>query len=159
MATDTLVKAVSNSPQPCSPAFLLMVWRGLRLALIISIGLGLGAVVLEWVLRPALQSVNVEENFTATLSALLIGLLPFSFYIAGGTASRVGRKNGWISALLAAWIVACIGYSWLTVYKVATGTGIFRQAPSLGFAMRKREQVSKSYLLMRVALLKLLVYK
>ena len=88
MATDTLVKTVSNSPQTRLPAFALMRWRGLRLALFISISLGLGAAVLEWLLRPALQSVNVEENFTATLSApdtncvLLIYKLTFSMFLA-----------------------------------------------------------------------------
>lgn len=137
MATETLVKTVANPSLVPLPTFAVMIWRGLRLALITSIGLGLGAAALEWVLRPALQSVNVEENFTATLSALLVGLLPVSFYIAGGMAARAGRKNGWMSALLAAWVVACMGYSLLTIYHLATGTGIFRQAPSLGFALRQ----------------------
>ncbi len=137
MATDTLVKMVPDSPQTRLPPLVKMVWHGLRLALTICVALGLGAAALEWVLRPALQSVNVEENFTATLSALLVGLLPVSFYIAGGIAARAGRKSNWMSALLAAWIVACIGYGLLTVYQVATNTGVFRQAPSLGFALRQ----------------------
>jgi inositol-phosphate transport system permease protein len=139
MATDTLVKTVSNPPQTRLPTFALMIWRGLRLALTISIALALGAAALEWLLRPALQSVSIEENFTATLSALLVGLLPISFYIAGGIAARGGRKTGWMSALIAAWIVAAVGYGLLTAYQVSTQSGIFRQATSLGFTLQQTD--------------------
>lgn len=139
MATDTIVTAAPSPEQTATPSILVGVWHGLRLAVIAcAVLLGLAA-LLEWFFRPALQAATVDENFTQTLAGVLVGLLPVVFYIAGGAAMRRFRKDSFVLALLAAWVVALVGYGLLVAYQAATGTGIFREGPTLGFAMQQTE--------------------
>jgi inositol-phosphate transport system permease protein len=128
-----------ESPGSILSAAVAGVGRGLRLALIACVLLLIGAVLLEWLFRPALAAGDVKENFTSTFAGLLVGLLPIAFYIAGGAAVRPLRKRHFMAAVVAAWVVASIGYGALIAYQAATGSGIFRQASTLGFAMRQTD--------------------
>lgn len=139
MTTDALTATPPPLPRYSTRSIVDGVGRGLRLAIIAS-GILFGvAVLLEWLFRPAFQAGGVEETFTQTLSGLLVALLPVTFYVAGGMAARPWRKDSLVSALIIAWIVAAIGYALLVTYQVATGSGVFREASTLGFAMRQTE--------------------
>jgi inositol-phosphate transport system permease protein len=57
----------------------------------------------------------------------------------GAVAVRRFRRESFAGALAAAWIVAAIGYGLLTAYQAASGSGAFREMPTLGFTMRQTE--------------------
>ncbi len=138
MATDAVLTALPQpSVQPAS--FLLGLWRGLRLALLLSGALFLGAALFGWVIQPALASVGVEEDFSSMLSTLLIGFLPIAFYVGGSLAARAFRAQSFVTALLVAGIIALLGYGLLTGYQLATESGVFRQVPTLGFTTQQTD--------------------
>jgi inositol-phosphate transport system permease protein len=138
MARDALAISMPR-PSPAPASIVIGLWRGLRLAVLISVGLFLGAALFGWVIQPALKSVGVEEDFSAMLSALLTGLLPVAFYAGGSLAARAFRKQSFLRALLIAWIIAAFGYGLLVGCQFVTQSGSFRQALTLGFTMRQTD--------------------
>jgi inositol-phosphate transport system permease protein len=139
MTTDAIATAPTEQPRQGIPLLIVGIGRGLQAGIIASGLLLAGAALLEWLFRPALQAGDVEENFTQTLAALLVGLLPAVFCAAGGFAVRRSRKDHFLGALTAACIVAAIGYALLVAYQMATGSGVFREVSTLGFTMRQTE--------------------
>jgi inositol-phosphate transport system permease protein len=135
---DTVLSSVTTPP-PAAPSFLVGLWRGLRLAVLLSAGLFISAALFGWVIQPALASVGVEEDFTIMLSGLLAGLLPVAFYVGGSIAARAVRQRSFLMALLIAWLIALLGYGLLIGFQAYTQSGVFRQAPTLGFTMRTAE--------------------
>src|SRR5690606_31645723 len=83
MATET-VPTHPALPLTAAPATSLAggLWQSLRYALIVAAVMGGIAVLLEVVIAPLLQSVQVDEQFTSALASLLVGLLPAAVYIA-----------------------------------------------------------------------------
>lgn len=136
MATTETVPARSEArPRAQRPDSLWAhVWRSVRLVLLTA-ALMLGiAVVLEWLLAPALAAVKVDEEFTSAVAGLLIGLVPVAAYAAAGAGQRPLRKRSFGLALTLALIIALLVYGVFVVYQAATGAGAFREAASPGFS-------------------------
>lgn len=140
MTTNTLTPSspLIQPPPSFSGALIGGFGRGLRFAVITTLVLLVAVAFLTWFFRPALQGGDVEENFTQTLATLLIGLLPTAACIAGGAGARRSRRQ-FVAALIAAWLIAGIAYGLLIGYQATTGSGVFRQAPTLGFTMRQTD--------------------
>jgi inositol-phosphate transport system permease protein len=109
----------------------------IRQALITAVVLLIFAAIFEYLLRPALASVNVQESFTATIAGLCIGLLPPAAYIASGVAARRVKPRSLLAALLSAWIVTLLAYGLLVAYQASTETGPFRQGATLNFTVQQ----------------------
>lgn len=109
----------------------------IRQAIITGVVLLVIAAVFELVLRPVLASVGVQEEFTATIAGLCIGLLPPAAYIAAGIAARRIKTRSLLMALLSAGIVTILAYGLLTAYQAATQTGPFRQGATLNFTVQQ----------------------
>lgn len=106
--------------------------RGLRLVLLVCAAMVTGALLLEFVLRPALAVLSVQETFTATVARLLVALLPAAVYLCAGMAARPLRRRQPVTAVAVAWGLALVGCAALIAYSAATATGAFQQAPTLG---------------------------
>lgn len=109
----------------------------IRQVLIVSGVLLLIAAFNEYLLRPALASVNVQEAFTATVAALCIGLIAPAAYITSGIVARRLRSRSFVSAVLCAWLVTALVYALMTAYQAGTETGPFRQTPTLNFSVQQ----------------------
>jgi inositol-phosphate transport system permease protein len=138
MATET-VPTHPPFPLPSTPesSFLGGVWQSLRYVLIVAMIMGGLALLLDGVIAPFLQSVQVDEQFTSALASLLVGFLPAAVYVAAGVGQRGNRSRTFFGALLSAWLIAGLAYGVYVGYQAATGTGAFREAASLGFAYQQ----------------------
>ena len=138
MTTET-VSTPSSLPLPNTPVSTMMggLWQSVRYVLIVAAIMGGTAALLELVIAPLLQSVQVDEEFTSALASLLIGFLPAAVYVAAGVGQRGVRRQTFFGALLSAWLIAGIAYGLYVGYQAATGTGAFREAASLGFTYQQ----------------------
>jgi inositol-phosphate transport system permease protein len=125
-----------NNSVSAATLFSTILWS-IRQALITGVVLLIIAVIFEYLLRPLLASVGVQEAFTATVAGLCIGLLPPAAYIASGVAARRVKSRSLIIALLSAWIVTVIAYGLLIAYQASAQTGPFRQGATLNFTVQQ----------------------
>src|SRR5690606_16955639 len=102
MSTKTTSSSTPTDPPQKYPRFLMDVLYGLRSVVVVS-GTVLGvAALLSLIIQPLMQSLNVQEDFTAAVTTLLIGLLPIAAYITGGVAARRHRKYSFFGSVIIA---------------------------------------------------------
>ncbi len=140
MTTKTITPSTATESQQATPYSLLNdILHGLRLVVIVSV-IMLGVIaLLTFIIQPLMKSLNVQEDFTGAVATLLTGVLPFAVYMSGGIAARRHRQQNFLGALISALLVAAIGYGVLIGYQYVTESGVFRQAPTLGFSMQQTE--------------------
>ncbi len=124
----------SASPASLSGRFLLALRNGLLAAL----GMAALAFFFQSLLGPMINSVQVDETVTRTLSRLFLLLLPFAAWIAAGTAVRnlPQRRQALPLALLA----VCAIYAVVLVAQALLGIGPFANRPSLEFTATQTDE-------------------
>ena len=118
-------------------AFTSRLLLALRNGLLAALGMAALAFLFQSLLAPMIDSVQVDETVTLTLSRLFVLLLPFAGYLAASTAVRNLPQRR--QALLLAMLAVAAVYAVVLVAQGLLSLGPFAARPSLQFSASQVE--------------------
>lgn len=116
-------------------AGLKMFLRAVRNALFAGAILLATAVIFEYVLSPAIASVQVEESVTSTIAAVALLVLPLAMGVTAAATLRPALADHALRAILMVVVIVLAVYGAKTALQYATQSGPFGQQKTLQFAM------------------------
>ena len=141
MGSETVSTTLSTDTTNPSPGFnIRQLATALRNSLIVVAIMLLLALILEFVLGPAIASTQVEQTVTNVLTRLLIFLMPFAAYIVSSGSLREFAKKSPAQAIIAALIATAIIYAILSVGNFVFKSGPFAPRASLQFTLETTEE-------------------